>query len=191
MDKFSLVGRPECRWNHPHVAALRGSFFWHRSNLAAPRRLFLRHRVTYFMFGDMSTLRFLFGLTACLIVAGCSKSSTPHSYIGTAEDGDWPYRYTLTQMGERWSGIIEYRDAGGWIFWDAMDGVEYKESRIRFTAKADDSPGFRPGWNLVLNNVSPQGFSGLLTGDVFSGSRFIRLSFVPILTEQSAAANRR
>jgi hypothetical protein len=71
-----------------------------------------------------------------------------------------------------------------------MDIFEQNQSRIKFRAKTDERRDFRPSWYLLLNNLSPEGFSGMLSGDVFSGSRMIGLSFKPSDAEPNGTANR-
>jgi len=110
------------------------------------------------------------------------------SYTGTTKDTDWSYRYRLAQTGGVWSGTIEHRDTNGWAFWDAMDIIEQNKSRIKFKARAGDPVSFRLGWYLTLENVSPQGFSGMLTGDILD-SRMIALFFTPLISEPDGPAN--
>ena len=140
----------------------------------------------------MKSQQFCLGAVACaawLVLAGCNPPATSRSYIGTTKDTDWPYRYRLAQTGGVWSGTIEHRDTDGWAFWDAMDIIEQNKSRIKFKARAGGPASFRPGWYLTLEITSPQGFSGMLTGDIFD-SRMIGLSFTPSLAEPDGAANR-
>src|SRR4051812_22131005 len=101
---------------------------------------------------------------ACLFLAGCNLPTTSRSYIGTTKDTDWPYRYRLAQTRGVWSGAIEHRNTNGWAFWDAMDIIEQNKNQITFKAQAGDLTSFRPQWYLKLKNISPQGFSGMLTG---------------------------
>ncbi len=130
------------------------------------------------------------GLGTCLLLGGCTPPVPVGSYVGTAKDTDWPYRYTLTQKSGLWSGTIEYHRTNGWVFWDAMEIVEQEKSRIKFKARLDDKNSIRAGWYLLLENVSSQGFAGDLAGDVFPGNRVVRLSFTPAITEPSGPANR-
>src|SRR5436190_13339954 len=125
---------------------------------------------------------------ACLFLAGCNPPATWRCYIGTSKDTDWPYRYRLAQTGGVWSGTIEHLDTNGWAFWDAMDIIEQNKSRIKFKARAGDPVSFRLGWYLTLENVSPQGFSGMLTGDIFD-SRMVALFFTPLIAESDGQAN--
>jgi len=140
----------------------------------------------------MKFQQFCLGAAACaasLFLSGCNPPTTSRSYIGTTKDTDWPYRYRLAQTGGVWSGTIELRDTNGWAFWDTMDIIEQNKSRIKFKARAGNPASFRPGWYLTLENISPQGFSGMLTGDIFD-SRMIGLSFTPSIAEPNGAANR-
>ena len=130
-----------------------------------------------------------FGIAALLLIAGCAPPATPRSYVGTTKDTDWPYRYTLSQTNGAWAGTIERRGTNGWAFWDTMEIVEQQEHRIKFKARLGDTASFRPGWYLMWEKISPQGFSGMLTGDIFD-SRMIELSFAPAVTEPDGAANR-
>ncbi len=126
---------------------------------------------------------------ACLFLAGCNPLATSVRYIGTTKDADWPYRYRLAQTGGVWSGNIEHLNTNGWAFWDAMDITEQNKSQIKFKARVGHDPSFQLGWYLTLQDISPQGFSGMLVGDIFD-SRAIELSFTPSIAEPVGAANR-
>ncbi|MEY2410433.1 MAG: hypothetical protein QOF48_3103 [Verrucomicrobiota bacterium] len=130
---------------------------------------------------DMKFQKFSLGAVACaawLFLAGCNPPAPSARYIGTTKDADWPYRYRLAQTRGEWSGTIEHLNTNGWVFWDAMDITEQNKSTIKFKARIGDSASFRLGWYLTLGNISPQGFSGMLTGDIFD-SRAIELFFTP------------
>ena len=121
---------------------------------------------------------------ACLFLAGCKPPNAAHTFLGMTKETDWPYRYWLTETNGVWSGTVEHLDAGGWAFSDTMEITEQGADKINF--KAQYGP-FKPGWYLTLKDVSPQGFSAMLVGDVFD-SRAVTLTFATAADGSRAAA---
>jgi hypothetical protein len=127
----------------------------------------------------MNALRALAAFLVVLLLFGCTAPTGSHRYVGVAaHELDWPYRYNLVQTNGWWAGTIDRRDTNGWVFWDTMELTHQDAQAIRFKARVGDRADFHLGWYLSLGAVTPQGFSAMLTGDLFD-SRAIELVFEP------------
>jgi hypothetical protein len=136
----------------------------------------------------MNALPLLSTLLCGLLLVGYNPPIASRSYVGiVTDDTDWPYRYNLTRTNGVWSGSIDYRGTNGWVFWDTMEITRQDERDIRFRARVGERADLRLGWYLSLGTRTPQGFSAVLTGDMFD-SRAIRLWFQPVTAEPGGAA---